>query len=666
MTSKPTISQLAVNTIKTLAMDAVEMAQSGHPGMPMGYADVGYVFWTEFLNITPQDAKWVNRDRFILSAGHGSMWQYALLHLSGFDVSLEDIKNFRQFGSKTPGHPEFGHTQGVEATTGPLGQGTANVVGMSIASKMMASRFNTAEHQIIDHNVFAVVSDGDLMEGISSEAASLAGHLKLSNLIYLYDDNQISIDGSTEITFTENVSKRYDAYGWFVQMIDGHDHEQIRRALTAAIDETGRPSLIITKTKIAQGSPGKQGTAASHGAPLGKDEILKTKENISWTKSDDFHIDSEVMEHFKVKMSRVEEKRRAWKKTYESWRKENPDLAKTWDEMWSKEVPANLYEELLKALPKMPNATRVISNTIEQQIAKLVPSLVGGSADLASSCKTAIKDGGDVSAHDFHGRNIHFGIREHAMGAIVNGMSLYGSFIPFGSTFLVFSDYMRPSIRLASLSKIQSLFIFTHDSIHVGEDGPTHQPIEHIPSLRLIPNLQVIRPCDSMETAAAWTMALSKKNGPSALCLSRQNLSSVERSSSFDPKIILHGGYILQEGKDKKLDLILISTGSEIGLACEVKKELEAKGKSVRVVSVPCVEIFDQQTPTYKNEVLPREVKKVVIETTRGDLWYKWIGQDGIMIDIQTFGTSAPGEKVAEHFGFTKDAIVSKISNLTA
>ena len=662
MMTQTQIDQLAVNTIKTLAMDAVEKAQSGHPGMPMGYADVGYVFWTDFLNITPQSPTWVNRDRFVLSAGHGSMWQYALLHLSGFDVTLDDIKNFRQLNSKTPGHPEFGHTVGVEATTGPLGQGTGNVVGMALASKMMAALFNTAEHKVIDHNVFAVVSDGDLMEGISSESSSLAGHLQLSNLIYVYDDNQISIDGSTTLAFTENVGQRYEAYGWFVQTVDGHNHEEIRKALSAAIAETTKPSLIITKTKIAHGSPNKQGKSSSHGAPLGSDEITKTKQNIQWSADDAFHVPNEVTEHFKIKLSRVEEKRKKWEHTYQAWRQANPVLAKTWDQMWSREVPQNLYEQLQNNLPSMPNATRVISNTLQQLVAKMVPSLAGGSADLASSCKTLIKDGGEISPQNFTGRNIHFGIREHAMGAIVNGMALYGSWIPYSSTFLVFSDYMRPSIRLAALSKIQSLFIFTHDSIHVGEDGPTHQPVEHIPSLRLIPNLQVIRPCDSLETAAAWMMALMRKNGPSAMMMSRQNLDAVARDDSFDPKIILQGGYILQEGKHSKLDLIIISTGSEIGLAVDVKKELESKGKSVRVVSMPCLEIFESQSASYKDSVLPRNIRKAVIETTQGDLWYKWIGQDGIMIDMHSFGASAPGEKVAEHFGFSKDAIVKKIT----
>ena len=572
MTTQAQIDQLAVNTIKTLAMDAVEKAQSGHPGMPLGYADVGYVFWTEFLNITPQNPTWENRDRFVLSAGHGSMWQYALLHLSGFDVSLDDIKNFRQLNSKTPGHPEFGHTVGVEATTGPLGQGTGNVVGMALASKMMAAMFNTAEHKVIDHNVFAVVSDGDLMEGISSESSSLAGHLQLSNLIYIYDDNQISIDGSTTLAFTENVGKRYEAYGWFVQTVDGHNHQEIRKALSAAIAETTKPSLIITKTKIAHGSPNKQGKSSSHGAPLGSDEITKTKQNIQWSADDSFHVPTEVVEHFKIKLSRVEEKRKKWEHTYQAWRQANPVLAKTWDQMWSREVPQDLYDQLQKNLPSMPNATRVISNTLQQLVAKMVPSLAGGSADLASSCKTLIKDGGEISALNFKGRNIHFGIREHAMAAVVNGMALYGSWIPYSSTFLVFSDYMRPSIRLAALSKIQCLFIFTHDSIHVGEDGPTHQPVEHIPSLRLIPNLQVIRPCDSLETAAAWTLALTKKTGPSAMMMSRQNLDAVARDASFDPKVILQGGYILQEGKNSELDLIIISTGSEIGLAVDVKK----------------------------------------------------------------------------------------------
>jgi len=662
MPSNP-IDQLCVNTIKTLAMDAVEKAQSGHPGMPMGCADIGYVLWTEFLNITPSSPKWPNRDRFVLSAGHGSMWQYALLHLSGFNLPMKEIENFRQLGSKTPGHPEYGHTEGVEATTGPLGQGSANVVGMALAAKMMAAKFNTAEHTIIDHNVISLVSDGDLMEGVSGEAGSLAGHLKLSNLIYIYDDNKISIDGSTDLAFSEDVAKRYESYGWFVQKVDGHNHEQIRFALKNAIAEKERPSLIVARTNIACGSPNKQGKASSHGAPLGADEITKTKTNIHWENHQPFHIPASVTEHFRTKMAHVGAKQKEWEKTFQAWEAANPELAKTWDQMWKKEIPANFYEELLKNLPAMPNATRVISNTIEQTVAKLIPGLAGGSADLASSCKTTIKDGGDVSSKNFAARNIHFGIREHAMGAIVNGMALYGSWVPFGSTFLVFSDYMRPSIRVAALSNIQSLFIFTHDSIHVGEDGPTHQPVEHIPSLRLIPNLQVIRPADSMETAAAWTMALTHKNGPTAMMLSRQNLDALTRDASFDPKTILKGGYILKEGKTKTPDLILISTGSEVGVTCQAAQELEAAGKSVRVVSIPCLEVFKQQDQKYQESVLPKGVKKVSIETTHGDLWYKWIGSDGLAIDMHTFGTSAPGEVVASHFGFSKDAIVKKIKS---
>lgn len=662
--SQDSIDQLCVNTIKTLAMDAVEKAQSGHPGMPMGCADIGYVLWTEFLNITPQNPTWPNRDRFVLSAGHGSMWQYALLHLSGFDLPMKEIEKFRQLGSKTPGHPEYGHTEGIEATTGPLGQGSANVVGMAIAAKMLAAKFNTAEHKIIDHNVISLVSDGDLMEGISGEAGSLAGHLKLSNLIYVYDDNKISIDGSTDLAFSEDVAKRYEAYGWYVQKVDGHNHEQIRGALKNAVDEKERPSLIVASTRIACGSPNKQGKASSHGAPLGADEITKTKNNINWVSTQSFDVPPAVIEHFRTKMARVATHQKEWEKTFTAWSKANPELAKTWRQMWNKEIPSDLYDQLLKNLPTMPNATRVISNIIEQTVAKLVPGLAGGSADLASSCKTTIKDGGDVTAKNFAGRNLHFGIREHAMGAIVNGMSLYGAWIPFGSTFLVFSDYMRPSIRVAALSNIQSLFIFTHDSLHVGEDGPTHQPVEHIPSLRLIPNLLVVRPADSMETAAAWTMALNHKNGPTAFCLSRQNLDVLNRDSNFDPKTILKGGYVLKEGSNKNLDLVLISTGSEIGVTVAAAHELEKSGKSVRVVSIPCLEVFKTQDPKYRDSVLPKNVKKAVIETTQGDLWYKWIGSEGLMIDMQTFGTSAPGEVVAEHFGFSKTKIVEKISQL--
>ena len=657
---KSSIEQQSVNTIKTLSMDAVQKAKSGHPGMPMGCADLGYILWTEFLSITPQDPAWINRDRFVLSAGHGSMWIYSLLHLCGFSVSLDDIKNFRQLGSKTPGHPEVGHTEGVECTTGPLGQGTGNAVGMALAAKMMAERFNTSEYPLIDHNVVALVSDGDLMEGISSETCSLAGHLGLSNLIFVYDDNRITIDGDTSLAFTENIEKRFEAHGWFVQTIDGHNHDEIRKAMKEAKNENQRPSIVIAKTTIGQGSPNKSGKASSHGAPLGEDEVSLTKEGIGWENREPFFIPEEVKEHFQTKIAHAEEKRKAWQNMYSKWEKENPEKATEWKRLWNKEVPTDLFEQLQKNLPSMPNATRAVSSEIQQHIADIVPSLTGGSADLASSCKTTIKDSSAVSSKDFSGRNIHFGIREHAMGSIMNGMSLYGTWIPYGSTFLVFSDYVRPSIRLAALSKIQSLFVFTHDSIHVGEDGPTHQPVEHIPSLRLIPDLHVIRPCDALETVAAWAMALEYKDGPSAMILSRQKLEAVERSPSFDPDVIAKGGYVLKEASSEA-SVVIISTGSEIGIACEVQKQLESAGTSARVVSMPCVEVFEKQSADYKKSVLPDGAKKCVIEATQGDLWYKWIGSDGLVIGMTSFGASGPASDVAKHFGFTPDDIVQKI-----
>lgn len=655
------LTHKAISTIKTLAMDAVQKANSGHPGMPMGAADYSFILWNQCLRYSAAHPDWPNRDRFVLSAGHGCMLLYSLLHLAGFDLTLDEIQNFRQWKSKTPGHPEVGLTPGVEATTGPLGQGVGNGVGMALAAKMMEARFNREDFSPIDHYVYAIVSDGDLMEGVASEAASLAGHLKLSNLIYIYDDNHISIDGQTEITFSEDVAKRFEAYGWFTQKIDGHAHEQIIQALDQARAQNQKPSLILARTHIAKDAHSKQDTAASHGAPLGEEEVQKTKENLGWPKDQSFLVPNDVRELFQKRTLALEKEYQKWREGFSLWREKHPDLAKLWDAHWNREIPSNLYEELCQSLPSMPNATRSISSEIEQKVAEKIPGLVGGSADLASSTKTNIKNSSCVTAKDFSGRNFCFGIREHGMGATLNGLALYGGWIPLGSTFLQFSDYMRPSIRLAALSDLQVIYIFTHDSIFLGEDGPTHQPIEHLGALRLIPNLTVVRPADALECAAAWQIALSRKKGPTAFSLSRQKLPYIERDQNISPNDILKGGYIACGSEIAKPQAILIATGSELYLAAETHKALQSKGISTRVVSMPCLEVFVEQDQTYQQEVLSTEVPTAVIEAAQTDLWHKWIGKNGLAIGIHQFGASAPAQALAENFGFTTTQITQRI-----
>jgi len=637
-----------------LAIDAIEKANSGHPGLPMGCADLAYILFHEFLNTTPTDPSWINRDRFVLSAGHGSMLLYALLHLSGFDLKLDDIKAFRQWGSKTPGHPEVGHTEGVEATTGPLGQGTANAVGMALAAKMAAARFASLEVPLIDHHIFALVSDGDLMEGISAESASLAGHLGLSNLVYIYDDNHISIDGGTDLTFTEDVSARFKAYNWFVQDIDGHDHDQIREAYQKAIAEPHRPSIIIAKTQIGQGAPNKAGTSSAHGAPLGKTETALTKKNLGWTHDETFFVPQEVKDHFKARQVRVGIKTQQWEERLKACETKHPELYQQWQYFWSKPELDPAWMSKFQTQDE-DAATRNLSNAVQQKIAQLVPNLVGGSADLACSCKTLIKDSPGIDKNSFGGRNIHFGVREHAMGAIASGMALYGGFVPYTSTFLVFSDYMRPAIRMAALSNLQSIFIFTHDSIFLGEDGPTHQPIEHVASLRLIPNLQVIRPCNMHETAQAWQWAIDNTTGPSCIINSRQKLKAMTPSSV---EHVDKGGYVFQDCE--RPEVILVATGSEVPLAMEVHSELKKQSKASRVVSIPCLEVFKDQSQAYQDTVLPRATRKVFIEAAHGGSWYPWItpGQDQL-IDIQRFGASAPGSTLRHNLNFTPKNILN-------
>jgi transketolase len=648
----------SADAIRILSAEAVDRANSGHPGLPMGAADCAVALWGNFLEFNPDDPRWPNRDRFILSAGHGSMLLYSLLHLFGFDLSMEEIKNFRQWGSSTPGHPEFGHTAGVEVTTGPLGQGFANGVGMAIAAKMAGERFNTPDFSPINHYIYALVGDGCLQEGISYEAAALAGHLKLGNLIYIYDSNSITIEGKTDLAWSEDVEGRFNASGWHVQKIDGHDNGRIIDAIAAARSETAKPSIIIATTQIAFGSPAKQGSSAAHGSPLGKDEIAATRANLGWDAAP-FEVPQDVRATCRQRVEELKRRYDEWQCGFVSWRSANPEKAKVWDEMWHKQPPSNLAEELLGSVAGKDGATRALSGMVLQKIAALMPALVGGSADLAPSNNSDIKGSPSVQAGSFGGRNMHFGIREHAMGAVINGMALYGCFIPYGATFLVFSDYCRPAVRLSALMNLQSIYIFTHDSFFVGEDGPTHQPIEHIASLRLIPGLQVIRPADGVETAMAWVAAL-QYSGPTALILSRQKLPIIARGASFTPADALKGGYIVAS-TDGTPDVVIMASGSELHVAVEAVEIMSASGINSRILSIPCLETFMSQSPDYLREVLPTGVPRVAFEAGRGESWGRLTGCDGLYISIEHFGASAPDKILAEQFGFTAPQVAEKI-----
>jgi len=654
------LGQQAVNTLKFLAVDAVEQANSGHPGMPMGAADMAFVLWSRFLRYDPTTPDWPDRDRFVLSAGHGCMLQYGLLHLAGFNLPLDEIRNFRQWGSRTPGHPEFGHTVGVEATTGPLGQGISNAVGMALSARMLGARFNTVDDfRPVGHRVFVLASDGDLMEGISGEASSLAGHLQLGNLVVLYDDNRITIEGSTDLAWSEDVNQRYEGYGWHTQAVNGHDHSAIADAIEAATQEGDRPSLIRCTTHIAHGSPGKQDSSDSHGSPLGAEEAQASKKAADWPLEPLFHIPDAVRTFFKSRAEEGRALRTAWERRFESWSESHPERAKHWAALWSREVPVLLTETLLEAAPQDKGATRAHSGKVLQQVAELIPGLVGGSADLAPSNKSEIKGSPAVLPGAYDGRNLHFGIREHAMGAVINGFLYHGAFRPFGATFLVFSDYMRPAIRLAALSGLPAIYIFTHDSIFVGEDGPTHQPVEHAWALRTIPNLHVFRPADGYETALAWGLALERQDGPTALLLSRQGLPPIEREASGDLAEPRRGGYLVSGGA--RPDAIVAATGSELHLAVAARKALEAEGKKINVVSIPCLELLREQVPVYGQRLFPPDVPVAIIEAGSTHGWREVAGRDGLLLGIDHFGASAPGAVVGEKFGFTPEAVTTKI-----
>jgi len=667
-TTSVDLAQLSVNTIKFLSADAVEKAKSGHPGAPMGAADMAYVLWSKYLRFDPADPKWPNRDRFVLSAGHASMLLYSLLHLFGFDLSMEDLRSFRQWGSKTPGHPEYGHTPGVEATTGPLGQGFANGVGMALAQRMMQARLGR-HADLLNHHVFGIVSDGDLMEGVSSEAASLAGHWGLGNIVYLYDDNHVSIEGSTGLAFCEDVGRRFDAYGWGVETIDGNDREQVDQALFRAVADESRPSLIVARTIIAKGAPTKQGTAQAHGEPLGAEELKHAKEGAGWPVEPSFLVPDEVRAHFRSLAEEKKKERAAWDERFAALRRDDRETAALWESYFTRRMPDDLEDLLVAAAPQQNIATRSLSGAVIQVAAKAIPSLVGGSADLAPSTFTSIKDGGNVAPAgltcgapvNFGARVLHFGVREHAMGGIGNGMALYGTFVPFLGTFLIFSDFMRPTIRLAALMGVQVIYVFTHDSLFLGEDGPTHQPIEQLPSLRLIPNLEVWRPADALETAMAWSRALRRTAAPTALILTRQKLPPIERGASFDRSEVARGGYVLDEAEGGAPEVVLVATGSEVALAREARTKLQGAGVRARVVSVPCMEAFREQPLPYRESVLPRGAKRVALEAARTEDWCELVGEDCLRIGMTRFGASAPAEQLAEHFGFTPAAVTERV-----
>ena len=652
--------QKIANVVRGLTADAVQKANSGHPGAPLGLADIGTVLYFDFLRHNPANANWANRDRFVLSGGHGSMLLYSLLHLSGYQLSLDDLKEFRQLGSATPGHPEYGDTDGVETTTGPLGQGVANAVGMAIGEKLAATHFNKPGLEIVNHHTYVLAGDGDLMEGISAEASSLAGHLGLGKLILIYDSNQITIEGSTDLAFSESVKGRYEAYGWQVLEVDGHNIAEFQKILVQAQQNQTQPTLIIAHTQIAKGAPTKVGTAASHGAPLGADEVTGLKTALGLPVDQDFYVPDDLKNLPDLMTQKGQGLEAEWNQLFEQWTKENPQLAAEWN-TWLDGTLPNLDEILTLFEPGSNMATRAASGQALNAIARLVPNLVGGSADLAPSNNSFLHGEGVVSAQDFSGRNFSFGVREHAMAGLLNGLALYGHYRVFGATFLVFSDYMRPSIRLAALMKLPVIYIFTHDSAYVGEDGPTHQPIEQTESLRIIPNLHVYRPADAEETAWSWVEAMKRKNGPSALILTRQNLPMLEKPKKWD---FSKGGYVVRtEGEE--LAIVLVASGSEVSLAINVAEKMEKKGFGVRVVSIPCREIYLSQDPMYRAKVIPTNVPTLAIELGVGTGWHA-INPGGFVdvYDLNRFGASGPGAKVAEHLGFTVEAVEKRIQSI--
>jgi transketolase len=693
----PELDQLCINTIRALTLDAVQKANSGHPGLPLGAAPMAYVLWTRFMRYNPKNPKWENRDRFLLSAGHGSMLLYSLLYLTGYDLSLEEIKNFRQWESKTPGHPEYGLTPGVEITTGPLGQGFANGVGMAMGAAHLAAKFNQKDFSLIDHNVYAIVSDGDLMEGVASEAASLAGHLKLGKLIYLYDDNHVTIEGFTDLAFSENVPKRFEAYGWHTSTVaDGNDLAAIEAAIRDAQSVADRPSLISVKTTIGYGMP-TAGTRKAHSDAPGEEAVKETKRHLGWPEDKQFYVPDEALAHFREASERGAQQEREWKELVKQYQEQHAELGELWQQTISGDLPPDWETHLPDFADAKPVATRVASGQVINALAPRLPMLIGGSADLGVSNNTDIKDSGDFEAGSYDGRILHFGVREHAMGATLTGMSLNGGLIPFGGTFMCFSDYMRPSIRLACLSEVQVIYVFTHDSIGLGEDGPTHQPIEHLAALRAIPHLFVIRPADVHEVREAWRLAILRRHAPTALALTRQKVPLIDRQVYASAEGLRRGGYVLAEAEagsgepgtsptvregsagagvrsptvregnsgDHTPTLILIATGSEVSLALEAREQLQKDGIPTRVVSMPCVELFEEQKQDYRDEVLPPSITaRLAIEAGVRQGWDRYVGPKGDVICLDRFGASAPGEIALKNLGFNVENVIEHARTL--
>ncbi|NJN15698.1 MAG: transketolase [Oscillochloris sp.] len=658
------LDRLSANAIRALAIDSVQKANSGHPGLPLGMADAAYVLWRRFLKHNPHDPNWPDRDRFVLSAGHGSMLLYALLHLTGYDLSIDDLKQFRQWGSKTPGHPEHFETPGVETTTGPLGQGVGNAVGLAIAERWLAAKFNRGGFPVFDHYTYVVCSDGDLMEGISHEAASLAGHLKLGKLIMLYDSNSISLVGATSLSFSEDVPARFSAYGWHILEVDGHDMAAVAHALAEAKAERERPSIIVTRTTIGFGSPNKAGSHKAHGEPLGADEVRLTKENLGWPTEPDFYVPDQVYEHMHAAIDAGSVRQREWNGMMDRYRGAFPDLAATWDRMLAGELPADLAAALpsYAADPK-GKGTRVFSGDAVTALAEQMPQLLGGSADLHTSDYTLLKAYEPLTPTDFSGRNIHFGVREHAMGSALNGMALHGGIIPYAGTFLVFSDYMRPAIRLAALMSLRIVYVFTHDSIGVGEDGPTHEPVEQVMALRMIPNLHVFRPGDANEVIQAWKAAVERKDGPTAMILSRQAAPTLDRSTMASAEGTARGGYVLRDTPGARV--ILIGTGTELHMAVQAADLLADRGIPARVVSLPSWEVFDSQEQAYRESVLPPSIPvRVSIEAGRTIGWERYVGLSGASVGVDRFGASAPFQEIYRRFGISAERMAEVAQSL--
>ena len=660
----PELDQLCINTIRTLSLDAVQQANSGHPGLPLGAAPMAYVLWTRFLKHNPKNPKWENRDRFLLSAGHGSMLLYSLLYLTGYDLSLDELKNFRQWGSKTPGHPEYGLTPGVEITTGPLGQGFANGVGMAMGAAHLAAKFNAHEFPVIDHYVYAIVSDGDLMEGVTAEAASLAGHLQLGKLIYLYDDNQVTIEGFTNLTFSEDVPKRFEALGWHTSTVsDGNNLDEIEAAIREAQAVTDRPSLISVKTIIGYGMP-SAGTRKAHSDAPGVDAVRETKRHLNWPEDKSFFVPEEALAHFRQAIERGDREESTWRALVAGYEKSHPENAGQWRSMMNGELPAGWENHLPKFENAPSMATRVASGEVINALAPVIPSLIGGSADLGVSNNTDIKSSHSFAPGKYDGRILHFGVREHAMGSTLTGIALNGGLIPFAGTFLTFSDYMRPAIRLAALSEVQVIYVFTHDSVGLGEDGPTHQPIEHLAALRAIPHLFVIRPADAAEVSEAWRIAILRRNLPTALALTRQKVPAVDRTR-YSPAVGLRrGAYVIadaetQDGSRTTPQLMLLATGSEVSLALEARQRLQDEGVLTRVVSMPCWELFEEQPADYREEILPSSVTaRLAIEAGVRQGWDRYVGTQGDVICLDRFGASAPGDVALKNLGFNVENVI--------